>query len=114
MLGSVGCAVSADIAQLLLWRVVQALGACAGPVLARAMVRDLYPRERAAQMLSILILMMAVAPLAGPLLGGQILKLWSWRIIFVLLAGCGLLALLALRWLPETLTPGLRNQAPPA
>ncbi len=110
--GSIGCALSADIGQLLLWRVVQALGACAGPVLARAMVRDLYARERAAQMLSILILMMAVAPLAGPLLGGQILRIASWRAIFGVLAACGILALLALKLLPETLPPIKRNHAP--
>ncbi|GGP26001.1 Bcr/CflA family multidrug efflux MFS transporter [Silvimonas amylolytica] len=112
VVGSVGCALSADIAQLLMWRVVQALGACAGPVLARAMVRDLYARERSAQMLSILILMMAVAPLAGPLLGGQILKVASWRAIFGVLAACGVSGLLALRMLPETLPPQQRSRSP--
>ncbi|GGP21537.1 Bcr/CflA family multidrug efflux MFS transporter [Silvimonas iriomotensis] len=110
--GSVGCAVAADINQLLFWRAVQALGACAGPVLARAMVRDLYAWERSAQILSLLILMMAVAPLAGPLLGGQILKFWSWRAIFGVLAACGVLALFALKLLPETLPPTRRNRAP--
>ena len=56
ILGSVGCALAETAPQMLVWRVIQALGACAGPVLARAMVRDLYARERAAQMLSTLIL----------------------------------------------------------
>jgi len=96
-------ALSGGITQILVWRVVQAVGACAGPVLARAMVRDLYARDRSAQMLSTLILMMAVAPLIGPLLGSQVLAIWSWRAIFWLLAIAGLLALAAMRLLPETL-----------
>jgi MFS family permease len=50
------------------WRVVQAVGACAGVVLARAMVRDLYAGDRAAQMLSTLLTVMAIAPLAGPII----------------------------------------------
>ena len=112
IVGSIGCATSASIGQMLGWRVVQAVGACAGPVLARAMVRDLYPRERSAQMLSILILMMAIAPLLGPLLGGQVLTVWSWRAIFWMLAIAGLLALIALWALPETLVSSHRSRAP--
>ena len=112
MAGSVGCALSASITQMMVWRIVQALGACAGPVLARAMVRDLYPRERSAQMLSILILMMAVAPLLGPLFGGQVLETWSWRGIFWILALFGALALIALWALPETLPSAKRSTEP--
>lgn len=112
ILGSAGCALSASIEQMLAWRVVQALGACAGPVLARAMARDLYARERSAQMLSVLILMMAVAPLLGPLLGGQVLAIGSWRTIFWILGLFGLSALLALRFLPETLPASMRRTEP--
>lgn len=112
ILGSAGCAMSTTITQMLGWRVVQALGACAGPVLARAMVRDLYARERSAQMLSILIMMMAVAPLLGPLLGGQVLAVGSWRAIFWILNLFGLGALFALRFLPETLPVSLRRTEP--
>jgi MFS transporter, DHA1 family, multidrug resistance protein len=53
--GSAGCALSGSAWQMLGWWVVQALSACAGVVLARAMVRDLYSGERAAQMLSTLL-----------------------------------------------------------
>jgi DHA1 family bicyclomycin/chloramphenicol resistance-like MFS transporter len=73
--GSAGCALAGTAGELVFWRLVQAVGACAGPVLARAMVRDLYARDRAAQMLSILILVMGVAPLLAPILGGQVLVL---------------------------------------
>ncbi|STQ81681.1 Inner membrane transport protein ydhC [Hafnia alvei] len=67
IVGSVGCALSTDIVQIVFWRVFQALGACTGPMLARAMIRDLFSRTRAAQMLSTLMIIMAIAPIAGPL-----------------------------------------------
>lgn len=112
VIGSAGCALSISVWQLMGWRVVQAVGACAGPVLARAMVRDLYGREHAARMLSTLILIMGVAPLAGPLVGGQILAHGSWRAIFWTLVAFGLLTLAALRLLPETLKPAQRTTEP--
>jgi MFS transporter, DHA1 family, multidrug resistance protein len=88
---------------------VQAVGACAGVVLARAMVRDLYERDRAAQMLSTLMTVMAIAPLLGPLIGGQILALAGWQAIFWTLAGIGLLTLAGLFLLPETLPRAQRS-----
>jgi DHA1 family bicyclomycin/chloramphenicol resistance-like MFS transporter len=109
VIGSAGCALSGTVWQMMGWRVVQAVGACAGPVLARAMVRDLYGREHSARILSTLILIMGVAPLVGPLLGGQILVFGSWRAIFWTLAGFGLLTLVLLRALPETLAPAQRS-----
>ncbi len=109
VIGSAGCALSGTIWQMMAWRVVQAVGACAGPVLARAMVRDLYARERSAQMLSTLMLVMGIAPLLGPILGGQVLLMWSWRGIFWVLVGMGVLALAALLALPETLPPQRRS-----
>lgn len=112
VIGSAGCAVSASVWQMIGWRLVQAAGACSGVVLARAMVRDLYPRDRAAQMLSTLMTVMAVAPLMGPVIGGQILVLAGWRAIFWTLVGIGLATLLALFTLPETLPPEARNAEP--
>lgn len=70
IIGSAGCAMSETASQVIAWRIVQAVGACAGVVLSRAMVRDLFDRDRAAQMMSTLIVIMALAPLVGPLLGG--------------------------------------------
>jgi DHA1 family bicyclomycin/chloramphenicol resistance-like MFS transporter len=108
-IGSAGCAMSASAGTMIFWRLVQAMGACAGVVLARAMVRDLYPRDRAAQMLSTLMTVMAIAPLLGPILGGQILALAGWRAIFWTLVGVGLATLAALFTLPETLPPERRG-----
>jgi DHA1 family bicyclomycin/chloramphenicol resistance-like MFS transporter len=112
VIGSAGCALSGSVGEMIFWRVVQAVGACAGVVLARAMVRDLYEGHRAAQMLSTLMTVMAIAPLLGPLAGGQILVLASWRAIFWVLVGVGLLTLAAMALLPETLAPARRNYEP--
>ncbi len=112
VLGSAGCGAATSAGQLIGWRVVQSVGAAAGPVLARAMVRDLYEKERSAQMLSTLMMVMAIAPLAAPLIGGQILWFASWRAIFFTLCGLGFLALAALVVLPETLAPSRRLRQP--
>ncbi|WP_233964852.1 multidrug effflux MFS transporter [Pectobacterium versatile] len=111
IIGSVGCALSTDMSQIVFWRVFQALGACTGPMLARAMIRDLFSRTRAAQMLSTLMIVMAIAPIAGPLLGGQLIKVTSWHAIFWLLAVIGVVMLISLRWLPETLPADRRVKA---
>jgi Bcr/CflA subfamily drug resistance transporter len=111
IIGSVGCALSTDIVQIVFWRVFQALGACTGPMVARAMIRDLFSRTRAAQMLSTLMIIMAIAPIAGPLIGGQMIKVTSWHAIFWLLAIIGTLMLMSLFWLPETLPAEKRSQA---
>jgi len=83
-IGSLGCALSNSMEQIIFWRVFQAFGACTAPMLARAMVRDLFSRNRAAQMLSTLMIIMAIAPIGGPLLGGQIITFTTWHSIFIL------------------------------
>lgn len=112
ILGSAGCALSTSAGMMIAWRAVQAVGACASVVLARAMVRDLYVGHRAARMLSTLMTVMAIAPLVGPSLGGLILQLASWRAIFWTLVGVGLATLAALYGLPETLPVERRNPQP--
>ena len=111
IIGSAGCALSTSITQIVFWRVFQALGACTGPMLARAMIRDLFARTRAAQMLSTLVLVMAIAPIAGPLIGGQIIRLSTWHSIFLLLVVIGALMFISLNWLPETLPEDKRVKA---
>ena len=111
-IGSAGCALAASPGQIMGWRIVQALGACAAVVLSRAMVRDLYEGEKAAQMMSTLMTVMAVAPLIGPLLGGQILAIASWRAIFWTLVAVGAVTLAALATMPETLPIERRNREP--
>lgn len=112
VIGSAGCAMSDTASTLVIWRIVQALGACAGVALSRAMVRDLYAGSRAAQMLSTLMTVMAIAPLLGPVIGGQILSFSGWRAIFWTLTGVGTLTFAALFTLPETLPAIRRNRQP--
>jgi MFS transporter, DHA1 family, multidrug resistance protein len=112
VIGSAGCALAGTAWVMIAWRVVQAVGACAGVVLARAMVRDLHEGDRAAQTLSTLMTVMAVAPLLGPAVGGQILALAGWRAIFWTLVGIGFLTLAALFTLPETLPRERRDAGP--
>ena len=109
IVGSGGCALAGNALVLIGWRIVQALGACASVALSRAMVRDLYEGNRAAQMLSTLITVMAIAPLVGPLAGGQIVALAGWRAIFWVLVGIGLVTIGALATIPETLPVSRRN-----
>ncbi|SJL84196.1 multidrug effflux MFS transporter [Vibrio palustris] len=103
IVGSAGCALSKNMEQIVLWRIVQAFGACTGPMLARAMIRDSFSRVKAAQMFSTLFFFMAVAPIVGPLIGGQIIRFSSWRVIFVTLAALGVIMFISLFALPETL-----------
>jgi DHA1 family bicyclomycin/chloramphenicol resistance-like MFS transporter len=109
IVGSAGCALSTNVPMMIGCRLVQAMGASANVVLSRAMVRDLYGGHQAARMLSVLMTVMAIAPLIGPSVGGLILRVASWHAIFWLLMGVGLLTLWSLRVLPETLPPERRN-----
>jgi len=110
VIGSAGCAMAGSAQAVIGWRVLQAVGACAGVVLSRAMVRDLYGAEKSGQMLSTLITVMAIAPLIGPLLGGQILIWAGWRAIFWLLVAVGIATGLGLATIPETLPVEKRSQ----
>ncbi len=112
IIGSAGCALAPSAPVMIAWRIVQALGACASVALSRAMVRDLYEGNRGAQMLSTLITVMAIAPLVGPLVGGQIVTLAGWRAIFWTLVGIGLLTMMDLYTIPETLPMEKRSHKP--
>lgn len=104
LLASAGSAAAPSVAWLILGRMVQAVGACSGMVLARAMIRDCYPRERAASVMAYVFMGMTVAPMVAPAIGAAIEEWLGWRAIFGLtaIAGAALLAATAAR-LPETL-----------
>ncbi len=109
ILGAAGCALPTDATQLISWRIVQALGASAAVVLARAMVRDLFARDAAARKLSTLMMIMGIAPMIGPSLGAQILAWSSWHMIFWLLVAVGLATAIGITRTPETLAPAERS-----
>jgi len=87
---SIWCALTTSVDGLVLARFVQALGGCAGAVVARAVVRDQFSHTETARMLSLLTLVMGVAPIIAPMIGSWILIVASWRAIFWLLALFGL------------------------
>ncbi|HEY0181138.1 MAG TPA: multidrug effflux MFS transporter [Dokdonella sp.] len=102
-LGSLGCALAGSIEALIAFRVVQGVGACAGMVVSRAVVRDLHTGPDAVQMMSLLMLVFSVSPILAPLAGSLVIAGAGWRGIFwcVLAAALVGLALLA-AFLPET------------
>jgi DHA1 family bicyclomycin/chloramphenicol resistance-like MFS transporter len=89
-LSGVGCALSQGIDELIAFRFLQGMTACVGPVLGRAVVRDHFSAERSAALLSSLIVVLAVAPLVAPMIGGQLLEHFSWHAIFWALSIAGL------------------------
>lgn len=111
-IGSVGCAFASSMPELVAWRVFQAFGACVGPMLSRAMIRDLFERSKAAAMLSTLAIVMAAAPIVGPLVGGRLVVLSSWRAIFALLVLIGIIMFVSVMFLPETHDESRRNKGP--
>lgn len=103
LLATLVCAFATDIEVLILARFFQAVGACVGPVLGRAVVRDIYGRERAARMLSYMGMAMALAPAFGPILGGFLEVWFGWRANFAVLGLFAVVTLAgALATLPET------------
>ena len=101
---SAACALAFSVRALTAFRLLQALGACSGAVMSRAMVRDLFPVHETRRVYSALILVMGVSPLAAPLLGSYILLWFGWKAIFLTVAVAGGLALLGLHFrVPETL-----------
>jgi DHA1 family bicyclomycin/chloramphenicol resistance-like MFS transporter len=104
--------VAPSIAVLGLLRFLQGVGTAAGAVIALAVVRDLFEGRAAATMLSRLFLVIGAAPVLAPTIGGEVLRLTSWRGVFLLLAVYGLL-LLAVGALTvrETLPPARRSTA---
>ena len=108
-LGSAWCAVADTMPELIATRVLQAVGACTGPMLARAIVRDLYEGTRAAQVLSTLMLIMALAPILGPLMGGFLVVAGGWRWTFWTIAAVALIIFGLILLLPESLPPAKRD-----
>jgi DHA1 family bicyclomycin/chloramphenicol resistance-like MFS transporter len=100
---SIAAAIAPNIETLIIARLVQAIGGASGIVLARAMVRDVFDREKSASVISYITMAFVVAPMVAPILGGFIDNWAGWRTDFWLLAVVGA-ATLAAAWfkLPET------------
>lgn len=102
-LASIGCAFAGSIEWLIAWRFLQALGACAGVVLGRAIARDLFEGAAAARALSMMAMVLGLTPAVAPILGGYLHAGLGWQANFIAMAlvGC-LLGACVLVFLPES------------
>jgi DHA1 family bicyclomycin/chloramphenicol resistance-like MFS transporter len=111
ILASLGCAFAPGVRSLLVLRFCQALGGCAEMVMARAIVRDRFHERDAARVFSSLMLVMGVAPILAPLIGGQLVAHVGWRAIFGIIAAFAGVCLAAVTFgLPESLPADRRER----
>jgi DHA1 family bicyclomycin/chloramphenicol resistance-like MFS transporter len=111
VLASAGCAFARSVQWLLVLRTVQAIGGCAEMVIARAIVRDLFDDRTGVRIFSSLMLIMGLAPILAPGLGGAIVIHLGWRAVFWVLVAAGTLCLAgAVFLLPESLPPQRRQK----
>jgi DHA1 family bicyclomycin/chloramphenicol resistance-like MFS transporter len=81
-LGSLGCALAPNIQVLIGFRFLQGIGACAGMVIPRAIVRDLHTGVDATRLMSLLMLVFSISPILAPLTGSFVIQLGGWRAVF--------------------------------
>ena len=113
LVASLACATAQSIEALIALRLLQGATGCAGHVLSRAIIRDCYPRDRAASLMGYATMTMASCASFSPLIAALIQERWGWRMNFYLLSGVSAFALLcALRWLNETKLDRLEGQGP--
>lgn len=113
IIASLICAMTDSEMVLFVARTLQALGACVTAVVTRAAIRDTLTPVQGAKAFSLMVLVMGVAPILAPSLGSLILQFASWHMIFLFLAGYGLLNIVLTKlFLKETLAPQHRNTKP--
>ncbi|MCG6577880.1 Bcr/CflA family efflux MFS transporter [Pseudomonas sp. AF32] len=110
-LASVACAYAPSLEWLIGARFIQALGGCAGMVISRAVVSDKCDAVGSAKVFSQLMLVMGLAPILAPMLGGLLVNLYGWQSIFIGLTLFSALAATAVAlWLPESLPAHVPRQ----
>ena len=113
MASSIGCALAQNVETLIAFRFLQALGGCAPLVIPRAVVRDYFDQAGSVRMLSLLMLVMGLAPILAPLVGGQLLVNFGWRSVFWVLTVYALIWLsIVVMFLPESLPRERRLRQP--
>jgi DHA1 family bicyclomycin/chloramphenicol resistance-like MFS transporter len=101
---SAACAISPSIPVMSAARLVQAVGACGGAVMSRAMVTDLFPANQLRRIFSMLVLVLGVSPVIAPLIGSYLLVWFGWNSAFVVQALLGTACLVGMHFrLPESL-----------
>jgi MFS transporter, DHA1 family, multidrug resistance protein len=103
VIGGLACWIAPSARLLVAARVLQAVGAGSGPVVGRAVIRDLYEPERAARVLGYMGTAQALTPILAPIVGGVIHVAFGWRAVYLTLAACGVVFLgFAVLLVPET------------
>ena len=104
IIGSIFCYLADSIGWLIAGRIIQAFGGAVGLVLARAIVRDVYGAEESARVIATLVIVMVIAPMMSPALGGEMMNRFGWESVFLVMAGASVIifVFLILRQ-PETL-----------
>jgi DHA1 family bicyclomycin/chloramphenicol resistance-like MFS transporter len=103
VVASAGCIFAETLPQLIAARFLQALGGATGMVVSRAIIRDLYSRERISSMISLVIAVMMIAQMLSPLTGGLLETAFGWRAIFYVITAASLvIAVTIVLALPET------------
>jgi DHA1 family bicyclomycin/chloramphenicol resistance-like MFS transporter len=112
VLASIACALAPNIEALVVGRFFQALGCCAAMVTCRAIVRDRYDHRDSARIFSLLMLVLAIAPLLAPTLGGWIALAAGWHAVFIAFVVVGIAIALAVGWrLDESRTAATAEKA---
>jgi DHA1 family bicyclomycin/chloramphenicol resistance-like MFS transporter len=100
---SLSCSFAETLPQLIAARFFQALGGATGMVVSRAIIRDLYPRQRVGAMISLVIAVMMIAQMVSALFGGLLETAFGWRSIFYVITAASLLVVIGIAVaLPET------------
>jgi DHA1 family bicyclomycin/chloramphenicol resistance-like MFS transporter len=109
------CSLSYSIDALLFMRFIQALSGCVGAVAAMAMVRDFFPADKSAAIISFLILIIGLSPLLAPTVGSFVADAYGWRYVFITLSAIALIVLLlVIFFLPEGQQPDKSISLKPA
>ncbi|REA57093.1 Bcr/CflA family drug resistance efflux transporter [Dyadobacter luteus] len=87
VLASIGCALTSSVDSLITMRFLQAMGGCVGLVASQALVSDIFPSNKRAEVFSMITLVIAVSPMIAPTVGGYVTVGFSWHWLFIILAG---------------------------
>ena len=115
LIATIGCFTAGTIEMLWVVRFIQALGGCVASVAAMAMVRDFFPVEKSAVVISFLVLILGASPLLAPTAGSFIVGWWGWHFVFIILAAITfIILLLVFFFLPEGHAPDKTISLKPA
>ncbi len=105
IISTIACCFATSIEELIFFRFFQAMGACIGIIVPRAIVRDIFSPQESARVFSHLMLVMGLAPILAPIFGSFILTIFGWKAIFVFLAIFGILCIAVAHFaIPQTST----------